>query len=101
MLTVARAAVLLLAHLWLLQLPCAALEAPQYVYLERGKSGVCVTWPLGNDAEQRQRWFLDDGRGENERSLREAFHSRKVEGAHGTEGVSEPFPLQLCLGDSS
>lgn len=60
-----------------------------------------VTWPLGNDAEQYQRCFLDDGTGENEKSLGEAFQSRKVEGACGTEGVSELFPLQLCLGDSS
>lgn len=53
-----RAAVPLLAYHWFLQLPCAAVEAPQYVCFERGNSGVCVTWPLGNDAEQYQRWFF-------------------------------------------
>lgn len=35
LLRVARAAVPLQAHLWPLQLCCAALEAPQYVHVER------------------------------------------------------------------
>lgn len=60
-----RAAVPLLAYCWFLQLPCAAVEAPQYVCFERGNGGVWVTWPLGNDAEQYQRCFLGDGTGEN------------------------------------
>lgn len=37
--TMARAAVPLLAYLWFLQLPRAAVEAPQYVHVERGNSG--------------------------------------------------------------
>lgn len=63
--------------------------------------GGCITRPLGNDAERYQRWFLGDGTGANEKSLGEAFQSQKVEGARGTEGFSEPFPLQLCLEDIS
>lgn len=35
LLRVVRAAVPLQAHLWPLQLCCAALEAPQYVHVER------------------------------------------------------------------
>lgn len=57
-----------------------------------------VTWPLGNDAEQYQSCFLDDGTGENEKSLGEPFQSQKVEGASGAEGVSKLFPCSFAWG---